>query len=68
MSFLTYHTNSLYKAVPDLTAVDYPENKERFEVIYNLLSTTFHHRIRVKTLIDETTPLPSLVDIFQGVN
>jgi NADH-quinone oxidoreductase subunit C len=51
-----------------MTAVDYPENKERFEVVYNLLSTTFQHRIRVKTLINETTPVPSLVSIFPGVN
>jgi len=65
---LCNHTNSLYKTVPDLTAVDYPENKERFEVVYNLLSATYKHRIRVKTLIDETTPVPSLVSIYEGVN
>jgi len=66
--FLCNHTNSLYKTVPDLTAIDYPENKERFEVVYNLLSVTYQHRIRIKTLIDETTPVPSLVPIFNGVN
>ena len=51
-----------------MTAIDYPENKERFEVVYNLLSTTFQHRIRVKTLIDEMTPLPSITNIFNGAN
>ncbi len=67
-SFLSLHTNALYKAVPDMTAIDYPENKERFEVLYNLLSTTFQHRIRIKTVIDEMTPVPSLTGIFNGVN
>lgn len=66
--FLCNHTNSLYKTVPDLTAIDYPENKERFEVVYNLLSVTYQHRIRIKTIINETTPVPSLVPIFNGVN
>jgi len=67
-SFLSLHTNALYKTVPDMTAIDYPENKERFEVLYNLLSTTFQHRIRIKTIIDEMTPVPSLTGIFNGVN
>jgi NADH dehydrogenase (ubiquinone) Fe-S protein 3 len=67
-SFLSFHTNSLYKVVPDMTAIDYPENKERFELVYNLLSTTFQHRIRIKTIIDEMTPVPSLTGIFNGVN
>lgn len=66
--FLCYYTNSLYQTVPDMTAVDYPENNDRFEVVYNLTSVVYQHRVRVKTLVNETTPLPSLTPLFDGVN
>jgi NADH:ubiquinone oxidoreductase subunit C len=65
--FLCFHTNALYKSVPDLTAIDYPEYKQRFEVVYLLLSPVYCNRIRIKTLIDEITPLPTLVGVFDGV-
>lgn len=67
MYFLSKHTFCSFKSMSDLTAVDFPEYKQRFEVVYNLLSPTYNNRIRVKTLIDETTPLPSLTDIYQGI-
>ena len=66
--FLCHHTNSLYQTVLDMTAVDYPENNDRFEVVYMLTSTVYQHRIRVKTLVNETTPVSSLTPIFDGVN
>lgn len=66
--FLKNHTNSLYKTVADTTAIDYPEYQERFEVAYNLLSTSYNSRIRVKTIIDEITPIPSMTSIYQGLN
>jgi len=50
----------------DLTAVDYIDRKPRFEVVYNLLSTMYSTRIKVKTLTDETTPIPSLTSIYEG--
>ena len=31
------HTNCLYKVLIDITAVDYPEKENRFEVVYLLL-------------------------------
>jgi NADH:ubiquinone oxidoreductase subunit C len=51
-----------------MTAVDYPENNDRFEVVYNLTSVVYQHRVRVKTLVNETTPLPSLTSLYDGVN
>ena len=66
--FLRNHTNALYHTIPDITAIDYPENKQRFEVVYNLLSPFYNHRIRIKTLVDEITPLPSLMSVYDGTN
>ena len=51
-----------------MTAIDYPEQAQRFEVVYNLLSTQYHNRIRVKTLVDQVTSVPSLVSIYDGLN
>ena len=44
----------------DLTAVDYSrypgDNGPRFEVVYNLLSTEYRHRIRLKVRVPEEDP------------
>ena len=48
ISFLYYHTNTLFKTVPDITAIDYPDQKLRFEVVYLLLSPFYSNRIRIK--------------------
>jgi NADH/F420H2 dehydrogenase subunit C len=68
ISFLYYHTNTLFQTIPDITAVDYPDQKLRFEVIYNLLSPIYSARIRIKILAGEADPVPSLVNIFPGAN
>lgn len=44
----------------DLCGVDYPARSERFEVVYNLLSVTRNHRIRVVVTTDEINPVPSV--------
>jgi NADH-quinone oxidoreductase subunit C len=44
-----------------------PEN--RFEVIYNLYSTSLNHRIRVKTFVDESDMhCPSVTSVWPGAN
>ena len=67
VNFLRYHTNTRFLTVSELTGIDYPENKKRFEVVYFFLSPFYHTRLRIKTLIDEVTPLPSLTGLFPGV-
>lgn len=63
-SFLKNHMEAQYKILIDVTAVDYPSRKIRFEVVYNLLSIHFRSRIRIKTFVDEITPIPSVTPIF----
>lgn len=67
MYFLRNHTNTSCHVVTDLTAVDYIDRKPRFEVVYNILSTLYNNRMRVKTLTDETTPIPTLTTIYEGI-
>ena len=52
----------------DVTAVDYPQEAARFEVVYNLLSVTKNHRLRVKVKTDENTPVPSAVGLYPAAN
>ncbi|KAG7192096.1 putative NADH-ubiquinone oxidoreductase 30.4 kDa subunit, mitochondrial [Scheffersomyces spartinae] len=66
--FLKNHTPAQFKSVMDVTAVDYPSRENRFEVVYNFLSVRHNCRIRVKTYASETSPVPSLVPLYEGVN
>jgi len=53
----------------DLCGVDYPGRRLRFEVIYNLYSIKYRHRIRIKALIPQDDPLiQSVVSIWLGAN
>ena len=40
----------------DVTAVDWPDRKPRFEVVYHFYSTTRFTRIRLKTRVEESDP------------
>jgi len=66
--FLRDHTNCQFKILADLCVVDYPEREARFEVVYNLISVRYNTRIRVKTSVDEVTPLESVTSIFKAAN
>jgi NADH dehydrogenase (ubiquinone) Fe-S protein 3 len=61
---LKIHTNTQYTVLSSISGVDYPERSRRFEVSYDLLSVKFNSRIRVKTFIDEITPLESVVSVY----
>jgi len=57
----------------DLTAVDfsaYPgDTGPRFEVVYNLISTTYRHRIRLKVRVPEEDPrIDTVSSIWQTAN
>lgn len=68
MRFLKLHSSTQFKGFVHATAVDYPERRDRFRVVYSLLSTRFNARIRVQTYVDEITPLESATKIFKGAD
>ncbi len=68
LKFLKGDARCLFDCFIDIAGADYPERKRRFEVIYHLLSPRQNLRIRVKTSTDETTPVPSVTDIFPAAN
>jgi len=52
----------------DICAIDYPQRPQRFEVVYHLLSMTHNQRVRIKVMVDGTTPLPSVTGIYSCAN
>lgn len=67
-TFLRDNPNALFKQLMDVTAVDYPQREQRFEVVYNLLSLSHNRRVRLKLPTDEETPVPSLCGVFSAAN
>jgi NADH-quinone oxidoreductase subunit C len=58
----------LFVSFTDITAADYPEREQRFDVVLHLLSPKHNRRIRVKTQTDEETPIASLTGLFPGAD
>ncbi len=53
----------------DLCGVDYPGRRLRFEVVYNLYSIKFKHRLMIKVQLPESDPsVDSVVSVWKGAN
>jgi len=63
MIFLKNHENCKFNLLIDICAVDYPERKKRFEIVYQLLSISYNQRLRIKTCISENIVINSISDI-----
>ncbi len=68
VTFLRDDPACLFICLLDVTAVDYPEREQRFDVVTHLLSPKYIRRIRLKVATDERTPVASLVDIHPAAN
>ena len=66
--FLKTDKNTKFKQLIDITAVDYPENNERFKIVYMFLSHEFNQRVVVSYYISENEVIPSLTSIFPSAN
>ena len=64
MARLKTDTRFAFEQCMDICGVDHPERAERFEVVYNLLSLSWNHRVRVVVSTDAATPVPSVADIW----
>ena len=50
----------------DITAADYPEREQRFDVVYHLLSPYKNARVRIKLEAGEGDVVPSATAVFRG--
>jgi len=66
--FIKNNENTKFRQLIDITVVDYPENTQRFKVVYLFLSHEFNQRIILSYLINENEVIPSLTSIFPAAN
>jgi NADH-quinone oxidoreductase subunit C len=63
------HDESLrFSTLVDITAVDWPGRRKRFELVYHFLSMYLNHRIRVKVAMGEEEIAPSLTALYPAAN
>tara|TARA_B100000795_G_scaffold168288_1_gene126719 strand:+ start:361 stop:960 length:600 start_codon:yes stop_codon:yes gene_type:complete len=66
--FIKSNKDTKFRQLIDVTVVDYPENTQRFKVVYLFLSHEFNQRIILSYLINENEVIPSLTSIFPAAN
>ena len=66
--FLKTNLDTKFRQLIDITVVDYPENNQRFQVVYLFLSHEFNQRLVLKYSISENEVIPSLTSIFPAAN
>lgn len=57
-----------FEQLIDLCGVDYPQDRDRFEVVYHLLSINQNARVRVCVRTAEGTPIPSVRDVYPNAD
>ena len=66
--FIKSNENTKFRQLIDITVVDYPENTQRFKVVYLFLSHEFNQRIILSYKISENEVIPSLTPIYPAAN
>ena len=52
----------------NLSGVDYPQRPKRFELVYELFSSTSLHRLRVKTQVEEDEQVPTAQFVYRSAD
>jgi len=52
----------------DITAVDYPDRDDRFDVVYHFLSMPQNQRVRVRIAVAEDEIVPSITDLHPSAD
>jgi NADH-quinone oxidoreductase subunit C len=66
--FLKTNKDTKFRQLIDITVVDYPEQTQRFKVVYLFLSHEFNQRIIVSYFISENELISSLTSIYPSAN
>ncbi len=69
LTLLRDHDDAKMDMLTDLTVVDYLGQSPRFEVVYQLYSTSLRHRLRVKAGVPEDDPtIASVAHLWLAAN
>ena len=66
--FLKTNSNTKFRQLIEITAVDYPEKDKRFKMVYLLLSHETNSRIIIEYNIRESEIIPSITSIYPSAN
>ena len=66
--FLNNNILQQFKLLTSISGVDYPMNKYRFSVVYEILSIRYNYRLRIKTFTHELLNLESCEKIYSAAN
>ena len=61
--FIKTNKHTKFRQLIDITVVDYPEQSQRFKIVYLFLSHEFNQRIILNYYINENELIPSLTSI-----
>ena len=64
--FLKDNPSCLFDQLSDITAIDYPNKKNRFLIIYQFLSVTNNQRVRVLFPINDNDVIPTLSKLYSS--
>ena len=66
--FIKTNQDIKFRQLIDITVVDYPEETQRFKIVYLFLSHEFNHRLILSYTINENELIPSLTSVFPSAN
>ena len=66
--FLKTNLDTKFRQLIDITVIDYPENSQRFQVVYLFLSHEFNQRIIIEIDVKEKEIVGSITPIFPAAN
>ena len=66
--FIKTNQDIKFRQLIDITVVDYPEETQRFKIVYLFLSHEFNQRMILSYFINEKEVIPSLTSVFPSAN
>ena len=66
--FIKTNKDTKFRQLIDITVVDYPEETQRFKIVYLFLSHEFNHRMILSYFINENELISSLTSVFPSAN
>ncbi len=66
--FLKSDPTCRFTSLVDITAIDHPERRARFDVVYHFLSMWRNQRLRVKAALREDQMMPSITEAHPSAN
>lgn len=66
LTVLKKHTNFQFQLLTCISGVDFPQRKNRFKIVYELLSLRYNARVQVTIFSSESTSVVSTTKIFKS--